>query len=487
MTIDEYYMNNTSKRAGFFSFIHYTVAIIFLITVAIIPLVSGAPSVDLGSAGNYVSLTKTGVSGISGISASDITGDIGVIPFTGTAISGLTYPEETGAIQTKTVLVAVNVLLAEVPETTFMVTPVITNVVYVYSPPVADFTFAPANGTVPLVVTFTDASQSEVPITSWVWDFGDGTTSTLQNPPLHTYSSAGMNTVILTVADSYGARHTKTVLGAVNVLQRAILVTKSTVNPAVTNVVYVYSPPVADFTFIPVSGTVPLVVTFTDASQSEVPITSWVWDFGDGTTSTLQNPPLHTYSLPGLYSVTLTVTDSYGAIHTKTVLGAENVLQAAVPETTSMISPTVTKVVYVYFPPVADFTFAPENGTAPLLVAFTDTSQSAVPITNWTWDFGDRTTSTLQNPPLHTYSTAGTYSIMLNVTDAKGNKSMFAGCITVKATLPSGWRVPTQTPGISTNPAALIIMPCRRTAGLVMIILIISILLLAYIWRKKRS
>jgi PKD repeat protein len=71
------------------------------------------------------------------------------------------------------------------------------------------------------------------------------------------------------------------------------------------------SPPVAQFTLTPTGGTLPLKVTFTDTSTSVVPITSWAWDFGDGTTSNLQNP-VHIFQIAGAYPIHLTVTNENG-------------------------------------------------------------------------------------------------------------------------------------------------------------------------------
>ena len=68
--------------------------------------------------------------------------------------------------------------------------------------------------------------------------------------------------------------------------------------------------------------------------------------------------------------------------------------------------------------PVASFTMSPESGTAPLAVAFTNTSVGS--ITAWTWNFGDASTSTLQHPN-HTYTTPGTYTVSLTVTNASGS------------------------------------------------------------------
>ena len=105
----------------------------------------------------------------------------------------------------------------------------------------------------------------------------------------------------------------------------------------------------ADFSGTPTTGQAPLTVNFTDLSTGSP--TSWSWNFGDGGTSTLQNPS-HTYSAAGQYTVSLTATNSAG------------------PDSTTKtnyitVSATVT-------PPVADFSGTPTTGQAPLTVNFTD-------------------------------------------------------------------------------------------------------------------
>jgi PKD repeat protein len=158
--------------------------------------------------------------------------------------------------------------------------------------PVADFNADVTTGTAPLTVKFTDASTGEP--STWSWDFGDGTTSTSASPT-HTYLVAGTYSVSLTVSN-YGGSNTKTNTAYV------------TVNPAA---------PVADFTGIPTSGSAPLAVKFSDSSTNNPTI--WSWDFGDGGTSTAQDPS-HTYSAAGTYTVTLTVSNAGGS-STKTRTG----------------------------------------------------------------------------------------------------------------------------------------------------------------------
>lgn len=159
------------------------------------------------------------------------------------------------------------------------------------------------------------------------------------------------------------------------------------------------SPPVASFTGVPVTGQVPLGVTFTDTSTNAP--TSWTWTFGDGGASNAQNP-VYEYDVAGIYTVVMTATNAAG-------------------------SDTVTRSNYItvsapaVLPPVADFTQSPSTGVAPLLVSFIDTSTHTP--TSWLWTFGDGNNSTQQNPQ-HTYSTAGDYTVGLTATNAAGGNTV---------------------------------------------------------------
>jgi PKD repeat protein len=156
--------------------------------------------------------------------------------------------------------------------------------------------------------------------------------------------------------------------------------------------------PVANFSGTPTSGTAPLQVQFTDQSSNNP--TSWSWSFGDGGTSTSRNP-IHTYAAAGTYDVTLTATNGGGTSDPKTIVGYITVNAPAKP--------------------VANFTGTPTSGTAPLQVQFTDTSSNSP--TSWSWDFGDNSTSTAQNP-VHTYAAAGTYDVTLTATNAAGSSTV---------------------------------------------------------------
>ncbi len=150
--------------------------------------------------------------------------------------------------------------------------------------PVAAFSGASTSGKVPLTVAFTDKSTGTP--TKWKWTFGDGTISTVKNPT-HKYSKAGSYTVALTATNSAGSN----------------TVTK-------TDYIKVVTKPVASFSAKPTSGKAPLMVAFNDTSTG-IP-TSWKWTFGDGKTSTEQNPK-HQYLQEGNYKVTLTVTNAAGS------------------------------------------------------------------------------------------------------------------------------------------------------------------------------
>src|SRR5207244_945940 len=150
------------------------------------------------------------------------------------------------------------------------------------APPTADFTANTTSGQAPLAVQFTDRSSGS--ITSRDWDFGDGSSHSSTQSPSHTYNNAGDYTVTLKVTGSGGS----------NSKSLAIHVTAP--------------PPTADFTANPTSGNAPCAVQFTDKSSGS--ITSWDWNFGDGSSHSSAQSPSHTYNTAGSYTVTLTVSGS---------------------------------------------------------------------------------------------------------------------------------------------------------------------------------
>jgi len=235
--------------------------------------------------------------------------------------------------------------------------------------PVADFDALPSTGEVPLAVSFADRSSG--PVTSWSWDFGDGSSSS-SSSPVHVYATPGRYTVSLTVSAASGSDN-KTELDLVEVQPPR---------------------PQADGSFAPTTGLVPLEVNFTDASSGS--ITSWSWDFGDGSSSS-EPSPQHLYTQPGLHDVRLTVSGPDGST---TRVWSDGLLARA--------------------PLAASFQVA-STGNAGTPLAFTDTSSGVV--TSWSWDFGDGNTSSVRDP-VHTYAFPGVYDVGLSIAGPDGSSSI---------------------------------------------------------------
>ncbi len=253
--------------------------------------------------------------------------------------------------------------------------------------PVAAFTPSTTAGDAPLSVTF-DSSTSSGDITAYTWDFGDGSTSTDASPS-HTFTDPGSYTVTLTVSGAGGTSAPVSATISVNA-------------PPVPA-------PVAAFTPSTTAGDAPLSVTF-DSSTSSGDITAYTWDFGDGSTSTDASPS-HTFTDPGSYTVTLTVSGAGGT-------------SAPVSATISVNAPPVPA-------PVAAFTPSTTAGDAPLSVTF-DSSTSSGDITAYTWDFGDGSTSTDASPS-HTFTDPGSYTVTLTVSGAGGTSAPVSATISVNA------------------------------------------------------
>lgn len=157
------------------------------------------------------------------------------------------------------------------------------------NPLVADFTSDVDSGAKPLTVNFTDQTTGGTPPYTYAWDFGDGSTSEYQNPS-HQYDSVGSFTVRLIITDDISYKDTMTKVDFIKV------------SPQDTALE-------ANFTADVTSGYDSLIVTFTDLTTGGKPPYTYDWDFGDGNTSSLQNP-VHKYNSLGTYSVRLIVTDN---------------------------------------------------------------------------------------------------------------------------------------------------------------------------------
>ncbi|MDO8303720.1 MAG: PKD domain-containing protein, partial [Sedimentisphaerales bacterium] len=161
----------------------------------------------------------------------------------------------------------------------------------------SEFRGTPQSGAMPLTANFTSLASSYSlssalgGIKTYHWDFGDGTFSNLPQPS-HTYNAAGKYTVSLTVSDDPNDPN-------------------ASVTETKTNFITVGQTPElrAEFTAPSRFGPDKTNVYFEDQSTGD--ITSWHWDFGDGTTSD-QRSPLHVYAIPGPYTVSLTVSGADG-------------------------------------------------------------------------------------------------------------------------------------------------------------------------------
>lgn len=234
----------------------------------------------------------------------------------------------------------------------------------------AAFTATPRSGQAPLTVDFIDQSKGTSPI-AYLWNFGDGSTTSTERNPTHIYTSPGSYTVTLTVTNAGGSN---------THIEPNFLIVNGPSNVT------------ADFTVSPTSGIVPLTVQFLDKSGGNP--TSWMWEFGDGTTSSLQSPQ-HTYTTPATYTPRLTVSNA-GGVNTK--IG--------------------TSILVAHVPPVAQFDGSPRSGIVPFTVQFTDQSTGDA-ITQWFWTFGDGGTSTEKNP-IHTYQKGGPFTVVLMVANDGG-------------------------------------------------------------------
>jgi PKD repeat protein len=249
--------------------------------------------------------------------------------------------------------------------------------------PVADFIADKQVGCAPEIINFADLSTSPYVIVSWLWDFGDGNTSSLPSPA-HTYMNDGIYDVRLVVTDQNGCQD-------------------SIIRPNYIRL----TRPSPDFTMSSILTCPGASVDFTDVSIPDTTLMAWFWDFGDGNTSTQQNPT-HIYSSPGTYTVSLTVT---------------NLLNCAATE-------TKVNILQVQENPIAQFTENPSAGCTPLAVGFTNTTTTTgSPVTSWFWDFGDGGGSPNRDPS-YTYSLPGTYRVALIATNALGCTDTFSSDIT---------------------------------------------------------
>ncbi len=237
-----------------------------------------------------------------------------------------------------------------------------------------DFSAEITDGCSPLIVQFTNLTNENDNYT-YLWDFGNGNTSTLKNP-ISTYNSPGNYSVTLTVYDG---------------LQDDKSLTKN-------DYINVYSVPSIDFSpNLPIEECAPHEIAFNSMVTPNSNNGTYTWDFGDGILSSEPNP-VHTYKQPGIYNVTLVFEDINGCTGKITY---ENII-------------TIKK-------PTAAFDINEKRSCSGELNTQFNNQSYGIGTLEYEWDFGDSQSSTESNP-IHFYSTAGIFDVTLHVTDDLGCK-----------------------------------------------------------------
>ena len=232
--------------------------------------------------------------------------------------------------------------------------------------PTASFNISDSTGCTPLSISFTNASTNAI---SYEWDFGNGEVSTKAQPSI-VYSKAGTYSIQLVAKAANGKADTLKMLNAIKVNEL----------------------PVIDFTFSLNSQCLSKhVIDFTNNSSSSY---SYLWDFGDGNTSTSKNPS-HQYADSGIYFIKLIANDSLGCTNLKTSADSIHIVKG----------------------PQSSFNVDSRIGCdTNQLFQFNNSSSNA---SSYSWSFGDGESSSELNPS-HQYSDTGMYSIQLISTDTNG-------------------------------------------------------------------
>lgn len=210
------------------------------------------------------------------------------------------------------------------------------------------------------------------PVNNWLWDFGDGTTSTSTNPS-HTYTIAGNYKVKLSIKSNIGCSS--------NVFEKTVFIAKL---------------PIVNFD-LPVNTCVNTSIPFMDKSTSiDGNIVTWLWNFGDGTATSNQKNPNHIFTKSGSYTISLTSTSQFGCVS------------------------STSKVIQIVDPLIVDFLDPGSciNDVVEFKSVITQGNASS-----YLWNFGDGTVDAVESvkaQPKHKYFSAGTYNVSLSVVSDKG-------------------------------------------------------------------
>ena len=339
----------------------------------------------------------------------------------------------------------------------------------IFAQPNVDFTATPTQVCLGESIQFTDLTTSTSPIQTWLWNFGDGQESSLQNPS-HTYTFPGTFTITLLINNGSGT-FAEQKIGYITVhpLPEVSFTMESVgcelpFSPTFTNIepnsgAYTYNwqfgngqsstsiiPTDVSYTtegqytisltvtntttgcvnsflqtltvsefqtaFTPIGGTYCQneVISFNDVSTSGANF--WSWNFGGLGSSTSQNPSF-SFNNPGVYTVNLTSGN--------TLIGC---------------SDQVSQSFEILPLPIPSFTANPLTGCAPLAVDFTNTTGIAG---SYFWNFGNSTTSSAQNPTTVIYNSNGSYTVSLSLTDENGctNSTTLINFISVSPLIPN--------------------------------------------------
>ena len=250
-------------------------------------------------------------------------------------------------------------------------------------------------GLAPLNVTFEGSASGGTGPYAYSWTFGDGSAG-LGATVAHTYSASGSFVATLTVTDADSTTAQASLL----------VVVLPTIPPFAAEIA-------ANVT----AGTSPLSVTFDGSAQGGVGPFTYLWAFGDGSATATGSVASHTYTAPGAYVASLTVTDSAS---TPLSTSAEVTIVVGAPSGALFASATATVT----------------EGAAPLLTSFAAAAVGGTGPYLFSWNFGDGSSAVTGALAAHLYAAPGTYLATLSVTDAVGDVTTAHAEVTATSTAP---------------------------------------------------